>query len=195
MTGWKTLSELGYSAATNSPPPPPGGQGSGAPVNPRVTLRGIQPRGSYIKESMARDEVLLYEANVSWVGFYIALAFLCAPLCICIPFTISTHSPDLLIIYSFGILVFLYAAYLSLSSIELGITNRRVIAKMGIISRKAIEVRNDKIEGIQIDQSIFGRMFNFGSVTVRGSGQTEVPVPAISDPLAFRRAVDEVAGR
>ena len=197
MTGWKTLSELGYSAATASasPPPPPGGQGAGAPVNPRVTLRSIQPRGSYIRESMARDEVLLYEGKVSWAGFYVLMAFLCSPMCICIPFTISTHSPDLLIIYSFIVLVFLYAAYLSLSSIELGITNRRVIAKIGIISRKAIEVRNDKIEGIQIDQSIFGRMFNFGSVTVRGSGQTEVPIPAISDPLAFRRAVDEVAGR
>jgi hypothetical protein len=196
MTGWKTLSELGYLAATDSPPPPPGGQGSGAPVNPRVTLRGIQPRGSYIKESMARDEVLLYEANVSWAGFYALLTVFGTILAIVSALSRASHSSG----ESVGFVAVVggltcLIVYVSLSATELGVTNRRVIAKIGVISRKAIEVRNDKIEGIQIDQPILGRIFNFGSVTVRGSGQTEVPLHAISDPLAFRRAVDEVAGR
>jgi uncharacterized membrane protein YdbT with pleckstrin-like domain len=145
---------------------------------------------------MGRDEVLLYEGNVSLVGFYALLASFGAVLLIVTAVTHASRSSAEPVIFTavVGGLTCLIV-YASLSATELGITNRRVIAKVGVISRKVIEVRNDKIEGIHIEQSIFGRIFNYGSIAVSGSGQTIVPLLFIADPLAFRRAVDEVAGR
>lgn len=199
MTGWKTLSEMGYSAVQASAPPPPPGITSAPPnipVSASVPRGGIQPRGSYIRESMARDEILLYEGSVSWAGFVTLL--ICCGFFVTIfgLIALRTSASPVIVVYA-GLFsaMYCYINYLMLSAIELGVTNRRVIAKTGIISREIIEVRNDKIEGVQIKQPMLGRAFDFGTVIIRGSGQTEVPLQFISDPLAFRRAVDEVARR
>jgi len=66
-----------------------------------------------------------------------------------------------------------------------------VIAKVGLISRKTIELNLQKIESIQVDQSILGRLFNFGSIVVAGAGNPQAPVRGISSPMNFRRAFIE----
>ena len=56
------------------------------------------------------------------------------------------------------------------STTNMVVTDRRVIAKFGLISRRAIEMRISKIESIQVDQSLWGRMLNFGTLMVHGTG-------------------------
>ena len=71
---------------------------------------------------------------------------------------------------------------------EIAITNKRVIAKFGFIRRETVELRHSKVESLHVNQSIVGRIFNYGSVVITGSGGTNAPIPYISDPLNFRSA-------
>lgn len=75
---------------------------------------------------------------------------------------------------------------------EIAITNKRVIAKFGLIQRKTVEMNLNRVESVQVDQGILGRIFNYGSILVSGAGDPKTPVPGISAPLSFRKKVFEV---
>jgi uncharacterized membrane protein YdbT with pleckstrin-like domain len=72
---------------------------------------------------------------------------------------------------------------------ELAVTNRRVIHKRGFIQRHTVEISRSQVESVDVDQSILGRMMNFGTVTVHGTGTTPEPFRFIADPLRFRSAM------
>jgi membrane protein YdbS with pleckstrin-like domain len=72
---------------------------------------------------------------------------------------------------------------------ELAVTNRRVIHKTGFIQRHTIEMSRAQVESVDVDQSVLGRMFNFGDIVVHGTGTTPEPFRFIADPLRFRSAI------
>jgi uncharacterized membrane protein YdbT with pleckstrin-like domain len=74
---------------------------------------------------------------------------------------------------------------------EIAITNNRLIYKRGLIARQVGEMSVDRIEGVNILQSIFGRLFNYGRIAIRGMGIGEVILPPIEDPVAFRQAIEK----
>lgn len=133
---------------------------------------------SYIESSLTSDESIVYQGKVSVWSLvpYIVLGLI------------------FLVFYGVGLL-FWIAAAIRYYTTELAITNKRVIAKFGFISRSTIEINIQKIESIQVDQGIFGRIFNFGSIIVAGAGNPQAPVPGISRPLDFRRTFLETQER
>ncbi|MDP3088977.1 MAG: PH domain-containing protein [Methylotenera sp.] len=48
-----------------------------------------------------------------------------------------------------------------------------------------------KVESIQVNQGILGRIFNYGTLIVSGAGNPQAPIPGISNPMGFRRAFME----
>jgi uncharacterized membrane protein YdbT with pleckstrin-like domain len=84
-------------------------------------------------------------------------------------------------------LVFLLRAWLVYRTTELAITTKRIVSKTGIIRRSTMELRLDKIESIKVDQHIMGRLLNFGSITLAGTGGDKTPIECISAPLEFQR--------
>ncbi|MBI1273258.1 MAG: PH domain-containing protein [Alphaproteobacteria bacterium] len=78
-------------------------------------------------------------------------------------------------------------AYVTQISTELAITNRRVIAKFGFISRTTFELFLNKVEGANIDQDIMGRLCGYGSVLVKGTGGGISPIHNVTDPAGFQR--------
>jgi uncharacterized membrane protein YdbT with pleckstrin-like domain len=78
---------------------------------------------------------------------------------------------------------------------EFAVTNRRVIIKIGLVSRRTVEVKLDKIESIGVEQSILGRILGYGTIVVRGTGGTYETFRAIARPLEFRRAVNDATER
>ena len=126
---------------------------------------------SYIDGALIQGERVIYTGNISlW-----SLAHLIIPGVILLP------------VFGLGLLVLL-AAFIRYKTTELAITNKRVIAKFGFISRHTVELNINKVEGIQVIQSISGRIFNFGSLIISGTGIQQAPIPGISNPLAFRRS-------
>lgn len=86
-------------------------------------------------------------------------------------------------------LIPLAVAWINLRTTELAVTERRVIAKFGLISRETIEIKVERIESLQVNQSVMGRLLGFGTIVFSGAGTPQLTVPSIKDPLAFRRAV------
>ncbi len=131
--------------------------------------------GSYVNSTLMKDEKILHEAKVSlWSQWsLIVLGFL------------------LLFFYGIGI-AFWALAYLRYATTELAITDKRVIAKFGFIRRSTIELNLKKVESVQVNQGIVGRIFNFGDLVVSGGGSPQAPIPGIHDPMSFRRQVTEV---
>jgi uncharacterized membrane protein YdbT with pleckstrin-like domain len=72
---------------------------------------------------------------------------------------------------------------------EFAVTDRRVIIKVGLISRQTIEINMSKVESVEVRQGILARLLNYGTIVVIGTGGTKEPFDMIDDPLAFRRAV------
>jgi len=83
--------------------------------------------------------------------------------------------------------------FLRLRSIEQGVTNKRVIYKQGIISRKSEEMKLNSIETVEIDQGISGRILGFGNVTVTGRGLSNVVFRKVDDPMAVKRQIESVS--
>lgn len=75
---------------------------------------------------------------------------------------------------------------------EFVITNRRIIIKTGFIARSTFEMNLSKIESVNVDQSVSGRIFNYGSITIIGTGGTRETFNNIAHPLEFRKAFQEL---
>ena len=78
---------------------------------------------------------------------------------------------------------------------EIAITSQRLILKQGWVSRKTDEVSLRRIEEINLEQGLFGRMLGFGKVQCRGVGGGGIDLPAIQNPVAFRKALQEAQMR
>jgi uncharacterized membrane protein YdbT with pleckstrin-like domain len=74
---------------------------------------------------------------------------------------------------------------------EFGITIQRVIVKEGFLKRKTIEVFLMSVESVQVDQSLWGRILNFGTVIVSGTGGVTDPISMIHNPLDFKKQVQQ----
>ena len=86
-------------------------------------------------------------------------------------------------------LVPLLWAYINYTSSEFAVTDKRVIIKVGWIRRRTLETMLGKVEGISVDQTILGRLLDFGTITVTGTGGTREAFADIAVPLEFRRQV------
>lgn len=135
---------------------------------------------SYVDNNLTKNEEVIRKAKVHWFHFVGgALALL-----IGIILVIETPIGWILIA---GSVYGLVKSYLFHISTELAITSKRVVAKFGFISRNTIELNHNNVESFKVDQSIFGRIFNFGTVYVNGTGGVSTPIPNIANPLEFRK--------
>lgn len=93
------------------------------------------------------------------------------------------------IVFLFGVMGFAQRMVVKATT-EIAVTTTRIIYKRGLIARYIGEMNIDRIEGVNVLQSFFGRIFNYGRLAVRGMGIGEVILPPIDDPLAFRQAIE-----
>jgi uncharacterized membrane protein YdbT with pleckstrin-like domain len=120
--------------------------------------------GHYVNNHLIRDESVAFETRFHWITFLTLKSI----------FTLTL------------------AAWFDRWFSEFVITNRRIIIKTGIIGRETFEMNLSKIESVNVDQSIMGRILNYGSITIIGSGGTKESFHKISKPLAFRKAFQEL---
>jgi uncharacterized membrane protein YdbT with pleckstrin-like domain len=90
-----------------------------------------------------------------------------------------------------ALLTLLVAPLVARATSEFAVTNRRVIIKVGLVSRKTVELNLEKVESIGVEQTILGRVLGYGTIVVVGTGGTKEPFARITDPMGFRRAVNE----
>jgi uncharacterized membrane protein YdbT with pleckstrin-like domain len=84
----------------------------------------------------------------------------------------------------------LLAAWLRRLSTEIIVTNRRIILKTGLIGRRTIEMNLDKVESVLVNQGVAGRLFDFGTLVIRGVGSGLEPIANVAAPMEFNRYVN-----
>ncbi len=99
----------------------------------------------------------------------------------------ATHPHWIIFVSMRALLTLFIAPFIEMYASEYAITNRRVIVKVGLISRRTLEMNLSKIESIKVDQSIFGRILGYGDIVIVGSGGTSEAFDTIAAPLEFRR--------
>ncbi len=72
---------------------------------------------------------------------------------------------------------------------EISVTTHRVIYKTGFVRRHTVEMNMDKVETVDVDQSLLGRLLGFGTIRVRGTGQSIESLRRISHPIQLRNAI------
>ena len=121
--------------------------------------------GHYVDNNLIKDEQVVYETKYHWKIF----------------FSLG------------GLLTLFIGPALARWSDEFVVTNKRVIVKTGLISRKTLEMNLNKIESVNVDQSIMGRMLDYGTVTIIGTGGTRESFSNIGNAVEFRKRFQEVS--
>lgn len=76
---------------------------------------------------------------------------------------------------------------------EFGVTNKRVIHKRGIISRKTGEMKLGSIETVEIDQGVAGRIFGYGTIKLTGRGISTLEFVSIDNPMFVKRRIEGIS--
>jgi len=135
---------------------------------------------TYIQQTLSAGESIQATGTLSkWSMFHLYFAALLFGLTI------------MLLPLSVMLLVY---AFLLIRSTEMGVTNTRVVRKSGVIMRDTSELRLSKVESVNVQQGVLGRMFNYGTVVIVGTGGNGAVMKGVRDPMAFRAAVDAAAG-
>lgn len=147
---------------------------------------------AYVDENLLPGERVVYRARLHRIIYApsIAIAIVGAALA-----GFGLYRPDAVALVWIGLLLLVIAGIAALSALirssasEFAVTNRRVVIKVGVIQRHTVELLLSKVEGIGVDQTILGRMFNLGSIVVIGTGGTREQFTNIANPLQFRHEV------
>lgn len=138
---------------------------------------------SYIERVLNENEQILYRARIHPIFLLGYLSMMVIFIVIGVLYTLFAFA---------GIPLLLLAAHPYWTT-QIAVTNRRMIYKQGLLARDIQEILLNKIEGINIEQTILGRIFNYGAVRVRGVGIGEIDLPKDLDaPLEFKKAIDSV---
>jgi uncharacterized membrane protein YdbT with pleckstrin-like domain len=142
----------------------------------------LQP-GETVLYVARRSRVLYLPAFLMWVVAGLLIFAVPAPPGIRVFVVIAA-----VLIFALGVLSFL-RAWLNRVTTEIAVTNRRVIYKRGLIRRYTVEMHMDKVESVDVDQSIWGRLLSFGDVIVHGTGVGLEPLTMIDHPLELRNHI------
>ena len=94
-----------------------------------------------------------------------------------------------------ALIIFTTAAWLKRNLIEMVCTNKRVVKRTGIINVTTEELHRERIESVEIRQSILGRIFNYGDILFSGTGTSKVVFKFINQPRLMKQIIDAVINR
>ena len=167
----------------------------------------------YVDRNLVPGETLLYRTRHHWLvlmGPFFGGLLLLVPGIALMAEAIATRdsaglvvgsatiSPKVMVVsgvvlVAAAIIVFSYGVA-KRNATEMAVTNRRVLIKTGMTSRRTLDLMLSRVESIGVEETAAGRMLGYGSVVVRGTGGTPEPFLMIAHPQEFRRAVQEQIG-
>jgi uncharacterized membrane protein YdbT with pleckstrin-like domain len=151
--------------------------------------------GRYIDEILQPGEKVLYSTNAHWMFYLPAIAAWIAALILLILSRSTTTEGIVWLYLSAAAVVAIVALYWTVKAwfhrwtTETDVTNFRIVHKTGFIKRRTFEMSLDKVESVDVNQSILGRIMNYGDVTILGVGEGRETIRAIAAPLAFRNSI------
>lgn len=120
--------------------------------------------GKYVDKNLLNNEVVIHEGSYHWTH-YISWLSLC---------TLGIYP------------------YIQGKTDEFVVTSKRIIIKKGIIAYDTLEMNLSRVESVQVEQTVLGRILGFGSVKIIGTGGTKETFEHIKDPVLFRKYFNEL---
>ena len=151
--------------------------------------------GRYIDQILQPGEKVLYSTNAHWVFYLPAIgAWIVALILFVLSRTTTIDGLVLLYLVAAAVvavvaLFWTGRAWFHRWTTETDDTNMRVVHKTGFIQRRTFEMALDKVESVDVNQSIMGRILNYGNVTIMGVGEGRETIKTIASPLAFRSSI------
>jgi Bacterial membrane flanked domain. len=146
----------------------------------------------YIERILQPGETLVYSGKIHWVIYLPAMILVALALAA----LTQVKTGSIGMSWLFASIAFWLAAGVTFASAwfkrwttEIDVTNRRVVYKRGFIKRHTVEMNMDKVESVDVDQSVFGRLLNYGDITIHGTGEGWETLHGIGAPLDFRNHV------
>lgn len=156
---------------------------------------------SYVEKHLIPGETVQYQTNLHWIVMLghagLAAFFLLAGIALLV-FSFSTwhnaesHSTALIWLALASLVVagvLLGIGVVKRNATEMSLTNKRVIVKTGLATRRTIELLLSRIESVVVEESAMGRVLGYGTVIIRGTGGTPEVFEKIAHPLEFREQV------
>jgi len=183
-TEWAALSAFPQFATSYREPPSP----------PPIPAPPAQHLGSYTTATLQPNERPLHQTTIHWMALSGSVIGAVLSLIVIVPIAMFAAWRDfywawMLLVIPAGILL---SAAVTVKTSELVITDRRVLIKVGFIQRHTFEMFISKIESVAVFQSMLGRLFNYGTVEIRGTGGSAESFATIAAPLPFRDAIQLV---
>ncbi|HEY6084025.1 MAG TPA: PH domain-containing protein [Nitrospira sp.] len=147
----------------------------------------------YIEDSLLANEQVHFRTHLHWklfIGPVLLLLMSFAVVGAAIYQGFDPYLSSIVLVIPF---VALLSAYLKWRCSEFVVTDKRVLIKTGIVGRHTLETILTKVENIGVEQTLWGRLFNFGTIYVTGTGATREVFAGIHAPLEFRKAIEGAA--
>jgi membrane protein YdbS with pleckstrin-like domain len=152
--------------------------------------------GRYIDDILQPGEKVLYSTNAHWIFYWPAIVAWVAAIALLVMSRLvdpgTTPALFCLAVGAVAAVIALYkmmAAWFHRWTTETDVTNLRVVHKTGFIKRRTFEMSLDKVESVDVNQSILGRILNYGNVTILGVGEGKETITTIASPLEFRNFI------
>ena len=153
----------------------------------------------YAERVLQPGETIAYRARLHWVIYLLGLFLVVVAVGLAIPaLFFQNQAVKIALLLGAAIALFLglfqmLRAWLVSANTEIIVTSRRVIYKTGFISRNTVEMNLDKVESVLVQQSLVGRMIDYGTVIIRGVGAGLEPIRNIGAPLMLHRHISAQA--
>jgi len=176
----------------------------------------VRDSSMYIRRTIITSEKIIYQAYPHWLFYLdlIGLGFfiICSYLLLNEPIFIQQNIPELLLwipwlsteylkisVWNLGLgtlmfigVMVIWEAFIDNKTTELVITSNRILHKTGLLSRTVIELKLIKFESITVKQSLAGRIFNYGTITITGMSRMQTTIPHIVAPLKFKKQLWQI---
>jgi hypothetical protein len=148
---------------------------------------------SYIDRTLGKNETVLYRAQIHSI-FYIRVWVLFIILSACgggLAYNYPTYTGTVTSIVLFLVsTIFCLYLIIPLWTLEIALTNLRIVRKRGFLTRRTHELEVQAIEEVNLRQSFIGRILNYGTIIVRGIGDVDdMILYGVSNPLTFRKEI------
>ena len=140
----------------------------------------------YARRSLITGEVIRYETGIHWMILFWPLFFAFAIFIYANLADETSISVPLLSVLVTGWLIY---ALIKKLSVEMAITNRRIIIKSGVFNQRFMELLLAKVESIVIEQDLTGRVMGYGKLVVTGTGGSPESFRFVRRPFDFREQV------
>jgi uncharacterized membrane protein YdbT with pleckstrin-like domain len=148
----------------------------------------------YYRKVLQADETVKFVGKLHWTIYRNAILLGVAAIALALVYLNEPENLQIITLLAAGLLLlltivsFLESWFVRVTT-EIVVTDKRIIHKVGWISRRTEEINITKVETVDVSQGIVGRIFDFGTVLIKGIGGSWEPLRRVASPLKLRNAI------